>query len=221
MAGIIKSGIWQQAANTANPAAFNFQDIASQADDYLTSIRRQATQILTQAKAQVAAIEAEARLRGQQAAIEQAGKSSQEYLDQKLKSLLPALENAITAIQQSQATWLQHWEQNTVKLATAIAERLIKRELSRDPEISIAWIREALELVGGQGSVTVQLHPTDYETLGEQVQPLIRRLTKLGPATVVPDPGIEPGGCRVLTEFGSIDQQLGVQLKRIEEELNP
>jgi flagellar assembly protein FliH len=219
MAGIIKSGIWQHAANTAAPASFNFEDIATQADSFLSSVRRQATQILTQAKEQVAAIEAEARLRGQQAALQQAEKSSQEYLDQKLKSLLPALEKSIVAIQQSRASWLQHWEQNTVKLAAAIAERLIKRELSRTPEISIDWIREALELVTGQGSVTIHLHPTDHEALGDQVQPLISQLTKLGATTVLPDPGIEPGGCRVVTEFGSIDQQLSVQLKRLEEEL--
>jgi len=35
----------------------------------------------------------------------------------------------------------------------------------------------------------------------------------------VADPDITPGGCRVDTQFGSIDQQLETQLARIEEEL--
>jgi flagellar assembly protein FliH len=33
------------------------------------------------------------------------------------------------------------------------------------------------------------------------------------------DPQISPGGCRVETQFGTIDQQFESQLKRIEEEL--
>src|SRR6185503_20628281 len=100
-------------------------------------------------------------------------------------------------------TWLRHWEQNTVRLAGAIAEKLVRRELSRTPEIQLAWLREALELVAGEGRVTVHLHPSDYETLGEQAQQLVSRLTKLGTAAIVPDPAIELGGCRVVTDFGS------------------
>ncbi len=219
MAGIIKSGVWQNAASATSPSSFNFEDMSSQADTYLTSIRRQATQILKQAKEQVAAIEAEARERGQQVATQQAEQFSQKYLDQRLQSLLPALEQSIAAIQHSRETWLQHWEQNTVRLAAAIAERLVRRELSRTPEIALDWIHEALELVTGEGRVTLHLNPADYEILGERAHQLISRLTKLGAATVLPDPTIELGGCRVVTDFGSIDQQLSAQLKRIEEEL--
>lgn len=219
MAGIIKSGMWQNTASGTSPVSFSFEDISSQAETYLAGIRQQATQILRQAQEQVAAIEADARVRGQQLANQQAVQAAQDHLDQRLQSLLPALEKSITSIQHSRETWLRHWEQNTVRLATSIAERLVRRELLQTPEISLDWIREALELVTGEGRVTLHLHPSDYETLGERAQQLITRLTKVGAASILPDPVIEPGGCRVVTDFGSIDQQLGSQLKRIEEEL--
>jgi flagellar assembly protein FliH len=219
MAGIIKSGVWQTTAENLSSPTFNFEDMASQAEQYLDSVRKQATQILMQAKEQVAAIETEARSRGQQHARQQAEQFSQQYLDQRLQSLLPALEQAVVAVQHARETWIRHWEQNTVKLAASIAERLVRRELSRNPEISLDWIREALELVTGEGQVTLHLHPGDYETLRPQVDLLISRLTKLGTATVVPDAAIEPGGCQVVTSFGNIDQQLQAQLQRIEDEL--
>lgn len=218
MAGIIKSGVWHESGGTA-PISFNFEDMSSKADNYLDSIRRQATQILTQAKERVAAIEAEACERGRQAAIQQATQIAQQQLDQRLQSLLPALEKSITAIQHSRETWLRHWEQNTVQLAVSIAQRLIRKELSKTPEISLEWIRTALEYVTGEARVTLRLNPADYETLGEQAHQLVDRLTKLGAATISPDPTIEPGGCQVVTDFGSIDNQLSSQLQRIQEEL--
>jgi flagellar assembly protein FliH len=219
MAGIIKSGVWHSGANTLTPLSFDFEDISTRADTYLASIRHQAAEILAKAKTQVAAIEADARERGQQAAREQAQRSSQEYLDQRLQSLIPALEQSIAAIQHSRETWLRHWEQNTVRLATSIAERLIRRELTRAPEISLDWIRDALELVTGESRVTLHLNPADMETLGERAGQLMTSMTKIGAASVIADPAIELGGCRVVTDFGSIDQQLSAQLKRIEEDL--
>lgn len=218
MAGIIKSGVWHGGA-TMSPASFNFEDISTRADRYLASVRAQAAQILNQAKTQIAAIEADARERGRQAAREHAEKTSQEYVDQRLQSLIPALEQSILSIQHSRETWLRHWETNTVRLAASIAERLVQRELSHSPEISLAWIREALELVTGESRVTLHLNPADFETLGERAQHLVGSLSKVGAANVLPDPEIQLGGCRVDTDFGSIDQQLSQKLKRIEEDL--
>lgn len=218
MAGIIKSGEWH-GGMTISSAAFNFEDISTRAESYLASVRAQAVQILNQAKTQVAAIEAEAQERGRQAAQEQAQRTSQKYVDERLQSLIPALEQSILAIQHSRETWLRHWERNTVRLATSIAERLMQRELSQSPEISLNWIREALELVTGESRVTLRLNPADFETLGERAKHLVASLSKVSAATVVPDPEIQQGGCRVDTDFGSIDQQLSQKLKRIEEDL--
>jgi flagellar assembly protein FliH len=218
MAGILKSGVWHGGMMTS-PATFNFEDISTRADSYLASVRAQAVQILNQAKTQVAAIEAEARERGRQAAQEEAERTSQKYVDERLQSLIPALEQSILAIQHSRETWLRHWERNTVRLAASIAERLTQRELSQTPEISLDWIREALELVTGESRVTLRLNPADFETLGERAMNLVGSLSKVGAATVVPDAEIQQGGCRVDTDFGSIDQQLSQKLRRIEEDL--
>jgi flagellar assembly protein FliH len=41
----------------------------------------------------------------------------------------------------------------------------------------------------------------------------------LAPAEMIADPEISPGGCRIETLHGAIDQQFESQLARIEEEL--
>jgi flagellar assembly protein FliH len=80
-------------------------------------------------------------------------------------------------------------------------------------------VREALELASGSSQVRVYMNPADHAALRTQVQTLVKELSPLAPAELLADPQITSGGCRVDTQFGSIDQQLEVQLARIEAEL--
>jgi flagellar assembly protein FliH len=74
-------------------------------------------------------------------------------------------------------------------------------------------------LAAGSPNVRLHLHPEDYQSLGVQVRSLIDAMSSLDDAEVVPDATVTRGGCRVETRFGTIDQQIESQLRRIEEEL--
>jgi flagellar biosynthesis/type III secretory pathway protein FliH len=63
------------------------------------------------------------------------------------------------------------------------------------------------------------LNPNDLKALGNQLTVIINEVAPLAGAELQADPDITPGGCRVETRFGVIDQQFEAQLKRIEEEL--
>ena len=65
------------------------------------------------------------------------------------------------------------------------------------------------------------LNPDDHQALGNQVQLLVREMSGLGQPQIVADASVSPGGCRVETRFGSIDQTFEAQLARVEEELRP
>ena len=106
-----------------------------------------------------------------------------------------------------------------MRLAAGIAARVIRREVRAQPEITLALVREALELAAGSPTVRVHLNPKDYKLLGTQVRAMIDAMSALGGAEVVSDAAIEQGGSRVETRFGTIDQQIESQLDRIEEEL--
>ena len=219
MAGIIKAGILDRTAATLQSAAFNFADMSERANDYLTVVRQQAEQILQQAKAEAAQIAAAAKAQGQQAAFQEARQSLGATLDQQLATLLPALQQAVQDIRHSKAAWLTHWESQTITLATAIAERVIRREVAHAPEITVELVRDALELALGAGTVTIQLSPEDCDALRDRADGVARQLGKLGATNIVASPDISPGGCRVVTEFGVIDQTFEAQLARIAEEL--
>ena len=104
-------------------------------------------------------------------------------------------------------------------LITSIAERVIRRQLDRQPEIALDLIADGLSLAAGSADITLHVSPTDYENMGSQIQRLAATLARLAPSQVVADPEISAGGCRVDTKFGSIDQQIESQLHRIEQDL--
>jgi flagellar assembly protein FliH len=114
---------------------------------------------------------------------------------------------------------MSHWESGTISLAAAIAKRLIRRELSQQPEITLSLVREALELAAGSSQLRILLNPHDFEALGDQVRLLVEELSAHIETEVKADAEVTPGGCRVETRFGVIDQQFEAQLQRIEEEL--
>lgn len=219
MAAIIKSGVMSNDGNGLHSVAFNFEDMSDRAARYLDTVRSQAEQILTDAKQRAAEITALAKNAGQQEALAEATQVVERKLDQSLDTLLPAIRQAIAAIGFEKERWLKKWEQETVHLASAIAACVIRRELSKFPEISVDLAREALQLAMGSGRLRLLLNPSDIETLGDRTDQLANEFSNLAPTDIVADESVRPGGCQVVTEFGSLDQNIDVQLRRIEEEL--
>jgi flagellar assembly protein FliH len=200
--------------------AFNFDDMAAKADEYLGGIRAEAARILTDAHKEARAIRKKAEAEARDAGYK-AGRNEVEQMVEKklLATLLPAISSAMKEIQLAKQSWLAHWEKTAVGLACAIASRLIRRELSATPEITLSLIRETLELAAGSSHLRIHLNSDDHQTLGRQVRTLTRELAGLAATEIVSDPEISPGGCRVETSLGIIDQQFEAQLARIEEEL--
>jgi flagellar assembly protein FliH len=199
--------------------AFDLQDFSGQADDYLRQVRAEAAKIVLQAKQEAEKVRAQAEQAGRKAAEAAIEKVLDEKVAKQMQTLAPALDRAVAQIVDSQADWQRHWEQSIVSLACALAGRIIRRELRHQPDIALTWIRESLELVSGAGEITVRLNPAEVATLRNQVDSLVATFAPAAQATIVADESITSGGCRIETQFGSIDQQLETLLGRISEEL--
>ena len=199
--------------------AYNFTDMADEADRRLGKFRDEAASIIAKAKEEAELIRKQAREQGHKTAVEEVRAQLAQQQKQQLSTLLPALGKAIEDIQHAKQAWLAHWEKSAVHLATAIAERLIRSELPKKPELTMALAQEALQLAAGSGRIRVHLNPADLETLGPQIEEIAQRISAVAPAELVADENVSAGGCRVESEFGVIDQQFESQLARIEEEL--
>ena len=156
-----------------HPVAFNFSDIADEANKRLDTFRVEAEAILDAARREAGQIRKQAEIDGRCAAEEIILRE----LSGRMDTLLPALRGAIEDIRHAKQAWLSHWEKSAVRVAAAIAQRLIRRELPRSPEITLTLVREALELAAGEDHLRLHLNPADHETLGPQVTLLIKELS--------------------------------------------
>jgi flagellar biosynthesis/type III secretory pathway protein FliH len=200
--------------------ALDMNDMSGQADEYLEAVRAEALKIVEVARQEALAVRAQSELAGREAAEAAIERILEEKVAQQMKSLTPALAQASKQIEDSRQEWLQTWESRTVQLACAIARRIVRRELQHQPDLPTKWVAEALRMCAGSAEITLRLNPADHATLGGQAAKLAEEFHSAAPAKIVADESITPGGCRVETEFGSIDQQIETQLERIAEELS-
>ena len=216
MSTIIKSG---GSTRSIQQVAFNLEDMRHQATRYLDQVRSQAAEIITAANTQADSIRKRAEEEGRQAAMRAAEMVLDDKVGQRMQTVLPALQKVITGIADAKQDWLGQWERSTVKLAAAMAARVVRRCVPDLPDVTFTLVREGLEMATGSSKIRIRLHPTDYDTLKGQIERLTQELDRLAPAELIADPEISPGGCRIETLHGAIDLQFESQLARIEEEL--
>lgn len=103
-------------------------------------------------------------------------------------------------------------EQDVIKLAVAIAKRILCREISLDPEVLIGIARTALDRIEARELLTVRVHPDDVERLTREKDALhIPRAVE-----IAADPGLERGSLVFETRQGVLDASLNSQLAEID-----
>ncbi len=103
-------------------------------------------------------------------------------------------------------------EADTLQLALAIARRVLRRELSVDPEALHGLVLAALEKVDAREICRVRLHPSQSAA----VSAWLRQAAAGQTIEVVADPGCEPGAAVFETERGDLDASIETQLQEIE-----
>ena len=103
-------------------------------------------------------------------------------------------------------------ERDLVGLSLAIARRILRREVSLDPEAVLGIVKAALQKLDAREVYRVRLHPEDVVLLGRRMEPVgLGRNVEL-----VADSSIERGGAVVETTRGALDATIGGQLQEIE-----
>lgn len=152
---------------------------------------------------------AEAEAAGRAAGLAAAQKeidARRQQLDEYTRGLKAALE----ALARPLAHLDDAIHEQIATLAIQLARGLVRRELRADPAQVIGIVRETVGLLpaSAQG-VRVALNPEDAELVSE-------KLVVAGPErawSIVSDPALGRGDCRVYTDYAQIDARIETRLK--------
>jgi flagellar assembly protein FliH len=200
----------------------------------MTSFEAEAKALLEKAKGQVqemfrkAAEEAKkiqerARQEGFQKGLEEGKANGAEQekarVAQETAGLAGILQKIAEGIEQKRRGMEAASERDLMRLAIAVAERIVKREVKKNVPVTWENLKHAVALTARRESLEVRLNPKDEKVIKKYMPELKKRFTEVADVRLAGDDSVEQGGCVVVTREGQVDAQLKTQLEEIERQL--
>lgn len=182
------------------------RDLGAAGHQLIRVAEQEAEQILLSAREVAQQIEEEARRDGRRHGEQEAKQEIQARL-QLLEDLLKEACGQLTLTRQ---TIIRSTEDELLDLALAIAQRVVRSELTVKRDGILPIVRDALEVARGRKVLAIRVNPNDYSGLAEHREELFASLEG---ARVVPDSEIEAGGCIIEVTTGLIDGRIESQLQ--------
>ncbi len=143
-----------------------------------------------------------------------AGQELVKEYDSQLEAEKLNFENFMKHVDNMMLNYDKAFENTIIDLAFKISEKIIRREIVRETNIS-AVLKEAVRKVIGTNNILIKLNPGDYEKINKdnsQNKFLDESLAKINFQT---DERIECGGCVIETDIGNVDARINTQLAEL------
>ncbi len=129
----------------------------------------------------------------------------------RIESAVASLVAAAAAMSDQRRKLRRGCEEDCVKLSIAIARRVLRRELSVDPEAVLGIVKAALARLEGREVERIRVHPDDAELIRRYIDGAAGRQLE-----VVGEPRVERGTCIIETARGALDASVETQLAEIQ-----
>lgn len=226
-------------AKTPDPIVFQFNDIQALAKKILDRAIQQGQQKIDAAAKLAAQTEKAAFDKGYKEGVEKAQKegfdkgqksgmadadkkiqaaiaSEQESLRQQASPVVTMLQDLLGLLQASHQELAARAEADLLLLSVDLARRIIRRELSFDPEAIRPIATEAISLVTQRSSIQARVNPVDYAVMEQLVPDLKTLFPDLGAVQIVQDQTINHGDIHVSTRETEIDMRIATALEQFE-----
>lgn len=107
-------------------------------------------------------------------------------------------------------------ERDIVRLAIAIAERIVKREIRLEDTFVVRQIQEAMKRLIGVERIRIRINPSDEEIVRKHRNELLTSADAVRELTIEADETIPRGSCVLESDGGNVDASVQTQLERIE-----
>jgi flagellar assembly protein FliH len=205
-----KPAFFEDLARSPEPGAGRrrFADWNASGHGYqlIRAVEQEAEQILLSAREVAQQIEREAYRDGRT----KGEREAKEEMRRKLEPVEAMLKEACSQVAAVRQAVIRHAEGEVLDLAVAIAERVLRSEITARRDATLPIVGAALQAARGRKVLAIRVNPNDYEVLADRRSEL---LGSMDSARLVPDGEITPGGCVVEVDTGLVDARVESQVR--------
>jgi flagellar biosynthesis/type III secretory pathway protein FliH len=154
----------------------------------------------------------EVQERAQSSGHDEGYKVGHEAASAELKPVIATFRDLVEGVRAARQAVITSAEPELVRLAMAIAERIVHTEVANNQNVIVENVRNALTRLVTREVVTLRVNPTDLDTI-RQYRDSIVAASDVEHLRVVEDQRVDRGGVVVETEAGTIDAKIATQLR--------
>lgn len=131
---------------------------------------------------------------------------------------LQEAETVLAKAEEERQKIIQGTEEEIVLLALDIAKKIIKKEIELGSSVIREITQQAIKKATHREKVIIRVNAVDLEYV-EKERGILREKSGSSDLIILPDPTVEPGGCVLETDLGTVDARIDTQLTQIREAL--
>ncbi|WP_243362076.1 FliH/SctL family protein [Fundidesulfovibrio terrae] len=176
-----------------------------------------AKEILNQAMADAEAIREQARQEG----LQQGLADSRQACEAELSAMGGSLAVMLQGLEADRANlWARHRQEFAALLRLAVEKTLHTELGERRQEVLGNLMDQAIELLDTRQGFTVLVNPDDEQVVGVLLEEAKKAHPSLGAWRIKTDPAMTPGGIRLESEAGMVDNTLDTRFEQISDLLS-
>lgn len=144
---------------------------------------------------------------------------AEEELQIRVEEMMAEAQRVLEEAYHAKDQIIQEAEPFLVELSTAIAEKVIDKQLTIESDYIIDLIRNNLSRKREQGTIILCVAPSQYSFVQAAREELSLAIDSQAELKILPDATVKDRGCVIRSSFGSVDARIDTQLTEIKKEL--
>ncbi len=149
--------------------------------------------------------------------FEKGEKDGLRMVRERLETVIHNFKEAVFQIQEVDRQIRVQAEEEIIRLAVAIAEKIIHHEIHANKEVILNILSAALKKVNDHNKIKIRLNAKDLTFIKEADPEMLEFQNTFESITFEEDPSVTGGGCVIETGLGDIDARIEKQIHAIQQ----
>ncbi|WP_340024110.1 FliH/SctL family protein [Paenibacillus sp. FSL K6-1096] len=192
---------------------------SQEAENIIESARTEAEEWWRQRREQdellIEAVKAEGYQQGYQEGLAQA----ELEMSRRMAEMMEEAQSVLQEAYRARDVIIQEAEPFLVEMSCSIAEKIVDKQLTVEPQFAMDLIRKNLARKREQGLISLCVSPAQFAFVNAAREELSLAVDSQAELQILPDSTVKDQGCVIRSSFGSIDARVDTQLAEIKKEL--